>query len=151
MEQNTLKTKPEPAYRTRLKAEKANELYLRIVEKLTKEKLYRDPSYNTAKLAADLKTNTRYIAAAVAVCTGNNYSALVNSLRLRDVCKMMRSAHYKDMTTEEIGLLSGFSSRQAFYLAFHRIYECTPRAYRLQLSKQQTKDGKESTNNSSRA
>lgn len=87
MEQNTLKTKPEPAYRTRLKAEKANELYLRIVEKLTKEKLYRDPSYNTTKLAADLKTNTRYIAAAVAVCTGNNYSALVNSLRLRDVCK----------------------------------------------------------------
>uniref|UniRef100_UPI0015AF3563 helix-turn-helix domain-containing protein n=1 Tax=Alloprevotella sp. TaxID=1872471 RepID=UPI0015AF3563 len=147
MKQNTLKTKPEPAYRTRLKAEKANELYLRIVEKLTKEKLYRDPSYNTFKLADDLNTNTRYIAAAVAVCTGDNYNALVNSLRLRDVCKMMRSAQYKDMTTEEIGLLAGFSSRQAFYLAFHRIYDCTPRAYRLQLNKQQADDDKKTTNN----
>ena len=104
--------------------------------KLTREKLYRDPQYNTKRLAADLHTNTRYISAAVALCTGNNYSALVNSLRLRDVCKMMRSPKHKDMTVEEIGLLSGFSSRQAFYLAFHRIYACTPRAYRLQIKKE---------------
>lgn len=114
----------------------ANELYIQILEKLTREKLYRDPQYNTKRLAADLHTNTRYISAAVALCTGNNYSALVNSLRLRDVCKMMRSPKHKDMTVEEIGLLSGFSSRQAFYLAFHRIYACTPRAYRLQIKKE---------------
>lgn len=129
-------TKAEPAYRSRLNTEKANELYIQILEKLTREKLYRDPQYNTKRLAADLHTNTRYISAAVALCTGNNYSALVNSLRLRDVCKMMRSPKHKDMTVEEIGLLSGFSSRQAFYLAFHRIYACTPRAYRLQIKKE---------------
>ena len=34
---------------------------------------------------------------------------------------------------EEIGLLAGFSSRQAFYLAFSRVYDITPRAYRLGL------------------
>lgn len=132
----TVNTKAEPAYRSRLNTEKANELYIQILEKLTREKLYRDPQYNTKRLAADLHTNTRYISAAVALCTGNNYSALVNSLRLRDVCKMMRSPKHKDMTVEEIGLLSGFSSRQAFYLAFHRIYACTPRAYRLQIKKE---------------
>lgn len=133
---DTVNTKAEPAYRSRLNTEKANELYIQILEKLTREKLYRDPQYNTKRLAADLHTNTRYISAAVALCTGNNYSALVNSLRLRDVCKMMRSSKHKDMTVEEIGLLSGFSSRQAFYLAFHRIYACTPRAYRLQIKKE---------------
>lgn len=136
METDTVNTKAEPAYRSRLNTEKANELYIQILEKLTREKLYRDPQYNTKRLAADLHTNTRYISAAVALCTGNNYSALVNSLRLRDVCKMMRSPKHKDMTVEEIGLLSGFSSRQAFYLAFHRIYACTPRAYRLQIKKE---------------
>ena len=133
---DTVNRKAEPAYRSRLNTEKANELYIQILEKLTREKLYRDPQYNTKRLAADLHTNTRYISAAVALCTGNNYSALVNSLRLRDVCKMMRSPKHKDMTVEEIGLLSGFSSRQAFYLAFHRIYACTPRAYRLQIKKE---------------
>ena len=121
-----------PAYRTRLKAERANKLYIQILNKLTEEKLYRDPSYTTMRLAADLNTNTRYISAAVALGFNGNYSALVNSLRLRDACKMLRSPRYAHLTAEEIGLLSGFSSRQAFYLAFHRLYQCTPKEYRKQ-------------------
>ena len=32
-----------PAYRTRLKAERANKLYIQILNKLTEEKLYRNP------------------------------------------------------------------------------------------------------------
>lgn len=123
---------PEPAYRSRLKADRAYALYVRLLEKLTKEKLYRDPKYTAAQLARDLQTNTRYISAAVAVCTGKNYAALVNGLRLRDACKMLRSPKSAHLSAEEIGLLSGFSSRQAFYLAFARVFSCTPRNYRLQ-------------------
>lgn len=119
-----------PAYRTRLKAERANAIYVQILDKLTREKLYRDPTYTSIQLAKDLHTNTRYISAAVALGFNGNYSALVNSLRLRDACKMLRSPRYARLTVEEIGLLSGFSSRQAFYLAFHRVYECTPKEYR---------------------
>lgn len=121
----------EPVYRNRIKPDRAYALYVRILEKLTKEKLYRDPNYTTAQLARDLETNTRYISAAVAICTGNNYAALVNGLRLRDACKMLRSPKSANLTAEEIGLLSGFASRQAFYLAFSRVYSCTPREYRL--------------------
>lgn len=135
MKEDSVQNKIEPAYRSRLKAERANELYIQILEKISKEKLYRDPDYNTAKLAADLNTNTRYISAAVAVNTGGNYNALVNGLRLRDACKMMRSPKYEHMTVEEIGLFSGFASRQAFYLAFHRVYNCTPKDYRKQNEK----------------
>ncbi len=129
------KLRVEPAYCNRLKAGRANEIYIKILEKLTREKLYRDPTYNTLRLSEDLNINTRYISAAVSACTGNNYTALVNGLRLRDVVKMMQSTLYKDMTVEEIGLLAGFSSRQTFYMAFHRVYDCTPRAYRLKLEK----------------
>lgn len=119
-----------PAYRTRLKAERANALYIQILDKLTREKLYRDPACTAARVAAELNTNTRYVSAAVAVCSGGNYSALVNGLRLRDACKMLRSPRYAHLTAEEVGLMAGFSSRQAFYLAFHRLYSCTPKAYR---------------------
>ncbi len=125
----------EPAYLKLMSEEKADGIYLRILEKLTKEKLYRDPSYKTPQLAADLQINTRYIALAVAISTGNNYNALVNHLRLRDACRMMQSDRYNHMTVEEIGLLAGFSSRQAFYLAFHRLYKETPREYRLKVQK----------------
>lgn len=119
-----------PAYRTRLKAERANAIYVQILDKLTREKLYRDPTYTAAQLAKDLHTNTRYISASVALGYNGNYRALINSLRLRDACKMLRSPRYARLSAEEIGLLSGFSSRQAFYLAFHRLYQCTPRKYR---------------------
>ncbi len=125
-----------PAYRTRLRGERANALYIAILRHLTQGKLYRDPSYGTAQLARDLKTNTRYIAAAVAECSGGNYCALVNEMRLRDACRMLRSPRHDGLTVEEIGLLSGFSSRQAFYLAFRRVYSCTPRDYRLAAEKE---------------
>ena len=96
-------SKPLPAYRLRLKAERSDELYVKILGHLTKHRLYRD----------------------------SNYNVLVNGLRLRDACQMLRSPRYGHMTAEEIGLLSGFSSRQAFYLAFSKVYKITPRAYRL--------------------
>ena len=84
-------------------------------------------------MAEILHTNTRYISAAIANCTGGNYNMMVNKFRLRDACRMMQSPRYAHLTTEEIGLLAGFSSRQAFYLAFSRVYDITPRAYRLGL------------------
>lgn len=130
MKDNSRQTKPAPAYYSRLSAEHADALYIQILEKLTKEKLYRDPSYSAARMAAELHTNSRYISAAVAVCTGANYSALVNGLRLRDACKMLCSPRYVNMSVEDIGLLAGFASRQAFYLAFHRLHNCTPKEYR---------------------
>ncbi len=122
--------KSEPAYRSKMKGERAATLYAAILQCLTRGRRYRDPSYGTAQLCRDLHTNTRYIAAAVANCTGGNYCALVNSLRLRDACRMLRSPNHADLTAEEIGLLSGFASRQAFYNAFRRVYTCTPRQYR---------------------
>lgn len=123
-----------PAYSMRLKAERADELYLRIVAALTKKKRYRDPEVTAGRLAGELGTNRRYISAAIVALTGSNFNALLNSLRLRDACRMLGSAKCRDMTVEEIGLLSGFASRQAFYKAFSRIHQSTPLAYRKALS-----------------
>lgn len=120
-----------PAYCSRLNTERANELYARIVDHLMHRKLYRDPSYTTVRLAADLGTNTRYVSAAVSIATGGNYNALVNRLRLRDACKMLASPRFNHLSAEDIALLAGFSSRQSFYVAFRRTHECTPREYRL--------------------
>lgn len=115
----------------RLKSERADELYVRILTQLTQGRRYRNPEYTATQMAHELGTNTRYISAAVALRTGSNYNALVNSFRLRDACRMLRSQRYAHLSAEEIGLLAGFSSRQSFYVAFRRAYATTPRAYRL--------------------
>lgn len=127
--------KSEPSYLKRLSPDQVNALYVRIVDHLTRGKRYRDPTYTAGRLAADLQTNTRYIAAAVSLSTGGNYSALVNGFRLRDACNMLASHKFRDMSIEEIGLLAGYASRQAFYLAFNRTYHCTPKTYRKQFEK----------------
>ena len=120
----------EPIYRSRLKTERWQALYVQILKHVTEARRYRDPQCTAARMAKELNTNTQYVSIAVANATGGNFKALVNRLRLRDACRMLTSPRHARLTAEEIGLLAGFSSRQAFYLAFHRHYACTPKQYR---------------------
>ncbi len=125
-----------PSYLSRLKGDRAKEIYALVLKALKRDRNYRNPKYSSKQLAQDIQTNTRYVAAAIAMCTGSNYNTLVNQLRLKDVVHMMGSRFYTHMTTEEIGLLAGFASRQMFYKAFSREYSTTPRQYRLMLQKE---------------
>lgn len=118
--------KKEPAYLSRMNPDFASEVYGKVLHALTHKRRYRDPSLTMGRLSKELGYNMRYISAAVAVCTGDNFNALLNSLRLREVTKMMQTPRYDGLTTEELGLMAGFSSRQAFYLAFRRAYDGTP-------------------------
>ena len=131
------------AYHSRMNPELCDLLFIKIMQFLSTNKLYRDPSYTTRQLAIDLNTNTRYISTAVAIHTGNNYNTLVNSMRLRDACKLLKSSRYAEFTAEEIGLTVGFCSRQSFYTAFTKAMHTTPRAYRLQFTKSKMGNGSE--------
>ncbi len=128
-----------PSY-SRINDEVADNLYVEIVKKIGAEKLYLKSDYSARQLAKDLHTNPRYISVVVALHTGGNYNALVNSYRLRDACRMLRSARYRQLNVEEIGLMCGFASRQSFYLAFHREHNMTPRQYRLAYRRTLTND-----------
>ena len=133
MEETAEKTKSEPAYWQRLTPERAYALYRQIFEKMKKDKTYRRPDYTVKMLAAALHTNTRYLAAALALAGDTNYNQLVNTLRLREVCRYFKSPAHETHSAEYIGLLAGFASRQAFYTAFRKAYGCTPNAYRKQI------------------
>lgn len=120
-----------PAYRIRLSKERSDQLYSSIVDLLENKKRYRNPNYSAKLMAEELNTNSRYISAAVANVTGDNYSALINRYRLRDARRMLRSPRLHALSIEKIGLLSGFASRQSFYIAFTRAFsDETPAAYR---------------------
>ncbi len=135
-----------PSYLSRLKGNRAKEIYTLALKALKRDRNYRDPKYTIQCLANDLHTNTRYVAAAIAMCTGGNYRALVNQLRLKDVVHMMSSRFYTHLTTEEIGLLAGFASRQMFYKNFSREFNLTPRQYRLQLQQEALEKSRDESN-----
>lgn len=121
-----------PAYRKHFKQTRSDELYVRILDHMLKNRLYRNSKYMARQLADDLGVKPRHISAAIANQTGGNYNAFVNGFRLRDACRMLASPRHASMTIEEVGLLSGFTSRQAFYVAFAREYNVTPKEYRLE-------------------
>ena len=139
MENSSLKTKEAPAYWKRLTIERARILYRQIVDKMKKDKTYRDPDYTVTMLAAELHTNTRYVAAAIALVRQKNYSQLVNELRLREVTKYFKSPVHQERSVQDIGMMAGFASRQTFYQAFRKVYHCTPKEYRDQLNKNNEK------------
>jgi AraC-like DNA-binding protein len=82
-----------------------------------------------------LHINTRNIAAIVQLNTGSNFSKLLNTYRLADAEVMLRNK--QEFSAEEIGLMSGFGSRQSFYRVFQENYGTTPRKFRLTHLEQQ--------------
>lgn len=117
-------------YARRLSAVNNADIYARLLLLLTVEKLYLNPDVTAAILAERLGCKPRHISSAVVTATGSNYSHLINSMRLKEVCRRLTSSRFKDTTIEDIGLSCGYQSRQAFYVAFKRELGCTPLQWR---------------------
>lgn len=141
---NTIEKKEKDApYRLLLRPELVDELYEKIQQKLVLEKKYLDPEYSAKQLALDLSTNTRYISAVINLRFQQNYSSLVNELRIRDALYLLIDHRYAEQTVEEISAMVGFASRQSFYAAFYRVKGMTPKEYRQHNMKMKPKKVKE--------
>lgn len=121
-----------PAYRAARLTPQTAELYSRILQCLSENRFYRMAECTEREVAQRLDVPVRMVAATINSCSGQNFRSVLNGYRLRDAQFMLRSARYDTYTAEEIGLMSGFASRQAFYNAFARVYDLTPRAFRQQ-------------------
>lgn len=118
-------------YQTLLSEETKDRLHDDILRMLVSEQKYKDPAYNSRKLAEDLRTNSRYISAVCATRFHKNYSELVNDYRVNDAMSLLTDKRYAKMSVEDIAEMAGFSTRQSFYANFYRRMSITPRQYRL--------------------
>ena len=104
------------------------QLYLRIVELMNKEKPYTDTDLNRDSLAAMLATNHRYIDDAIRECSDNlSTNAFINSYRIEHAARLLTD------TNDSISLiaeLSGFANRTTFNEQFRNRYKMTPSEYR---------------------
>lgn len=117
-------------YRDLIRAELADELYERIIEKIVVQKKYKEPNYLAKDLAKELDTNTRYLSAVINSRFGMNYSCLVNEYRVRDALHMLVDKRYASKSIEQISALVGFANRQSFYSAFYKNTGEAPNDYR---------------------
>lgn len=120
------------SYLDHFSADRADRVYVEVLHLLQVKKLYREPGITARKIAEMMGEDHRAISAALAIQSGENFLSLLSRLRVREACRLLRDPKFAEWSAEEIGLRSGFASRQAFYLAFNRIMNCTPRQYRTQ-------------------
>ena len=118
-------------YQTLLSEETKDRLRDEIIRLIVTERKYKDPEYNSKKLAEDLNTNSRYISAVCATRFHKNYSELVNDYRVNDAMSLLTDKRYAKMSVEDISEMAGFSTRQSFYANFYKRIGITPRQYRL--------------------
>lgn len=124
-----------PSYLDHFSTDRADRIYVKVLNLLQVKKLYREPGITARKVADMIDEDFRAISAALAIESGENFLALLARLRVREACRLLRDPKFSKWSAEVIGLRSGFASRQAFYLAFKRIMGMTPKQYREQHAK----------------
>lgn len=132
------KDKKEAAYRSLVNPKQMNGLKVKIVNILLKKKKYKDKDYSAKRLAEDLKTNSRYVSAAVNVCFNMNYTSLVNKYRIEKAKVLLSDKKCRNLRMEEISDMVGFSNRQSFYASFYRFTGMTPRQYKMDCINKET-------------
>ena len=120
----------QPSYERGAHAKRLNALYKRLHALLLHRRRYRSVTCTAAELARELDVAAGDISEAVTAHTGMNFSRLLSELRVDDACRLLDNPACDRYTTEEIGLMTGFSSRQVFYKTFKQQKNTTPLRYR---------------------
>lgn len=121
------------SYLSHQSEQRAAAIHLGVLRLLEVERLFRDASITARRVAEMLNETPQSLSSAVAKRTGSNFSVLLAKLRTDEACRLLSSAKHQALTLEEVGLLSGFASRQNFYATFQKHMGMTPRQYRQQV------------------
>ena len=104
------------------------QLFIRIVELMDKEKPYTDAELNRDRLATMLGTNHRYVDDAIRECSDNlSTNAFINSYRVDHAARLLTDTNDSISIIAE---LSGFANRTTFNEQFRNRYKMTPSEYR---------------------
>ena len=116
-----------------LKEEKSDELFKKVQELMTEEKVYRDYTITLDKLANILGTNRTYLSQVVNEKSGKSFSSYINDFRLDEAVELL-----SDTTNTEplksIGISVGFASPSNFYTLFKQRVGVSPSVFRSNMS-----------------
>ena len=121
-------------YQTLHSVEYTERIYDKVLQKMVMEKKYRDPKCSAVALAKDIGVNTRCLSLVINLRYRENFSQMLNDLRIREVLYMLTDRHFRDLPIEAISKRVGYATRQSFYAAFMNRTGMTPNEYRAQYS-----------------
>ncbi len=103
------------------------QLYAKAIEHLKSNQLYLQTDLKLEKLAFEIGTNISTLSKCINEVSGNNFSFLVNRLRVRYAEELLLSTDY---SVNDIAEHAGFSNRTSFYRSFKLITGLPPKDYK---------------------
>ena len=105
--------------------------FQRVEAAVRDDALYTEPRLTRLEVATASGLSERAVTRAIKVATGRNFNDYINSLRIEDVCAMMRDDTRSGARRRVIDLAftAGFSSKSVFNTVFKRETGQTPSAF----------------------
>lgn len=88
-----------------------------------------NPEFSIYRLAELVDAKSKAVSQVINELCGHNFKMFVNEYRIKEACKRMNDAQYKQFTIEAMGNGVGFKSRNSFITAFKRFTGLTPSDY----------------------
>lgn len=117
-------------YTNKLSKEKRERLFNLIQTDVIICEGYLKAGFSTKDIADKHSVSRQDLSAVVSYYFNENFSQLLQRLRVNRACKKLTDKANAGISCEMIGLKCGFANRQSFYNAFLRIKGITPQEYR---------------------
>lgn len=100
----------------------------RLLKFIEEDEIYRQSTITLSDLAKQLNTNTAYLSKLINQKHNQSFSDYINSYRIKYAKKLLLTE--TDSSLEWVGLQSGFSNYNSFYVTFRRFEGVTPSSWR---------------------
>jgi len=114
---------------------KNNVYFLKLENLLQREYIYRDPNLNQEMIAETLNISSGYLSQIVNDITKKNFTAYINSYRVKEVKDMILNEEFDKYSLLAIGLEAGFKSKTTFYTSFKKETGLTPNQFKTNQKK----------------
>lgn len=112
--------------RSGLTQEMAEDIKRKIVESVESGKLYLNPDLNIYDLSKTSNIPTHHITEVLNQHMQRNFYDFINSYRVDEAKRLLKSRDHRNFTLEVIGYDAGFNSRSSFYNYFKKTVGMTP-------------------------
>ncbi|SEL84779.1 tetratricopeptide repeat protein [Parapedobacter koreensis] len=104
-------------------------VFSHLLRLLKEEHIYKDPNLSIGKIAEQLKTNEKYVSAAIAAHAKMNYSNFINFYRINEAKRLIHELEHTT-TLNEVMYACGFRSRTTFYDSFSKFVGMSPKQFK---------------------